>query len=206
MINTFFSGNQLESISENNIQELLRDSRATSRNFSRNEAQPEYSAEYSPTPPPHRRTPNQSMGDHHFNKPYTNGFVMQPNSRTGMDNLHLASLDEDEMQALMASNGMDNRNTERRPFLPDIDPKGSLTTQRSINRYNMQNGESTGWDMGSRRSSGVSVHNAISDHSVMSSRDEDGTPTPHPPSSSRPSSGSAGKHRSIIGRTSVENP
>ena len=87
----------------------------------------------------------------------------------------------------------------RRPFLPKIDPKGTMSTQKISGGTGLNNEEATynRPPSGSARGSAITIHNSFSGTSVATSGSfelgpdlsDSAAPTPHPPSECRKSSG-----------------
>ena len=163
----------LQSIGEENLQQLLQDSRATSRAMlSRNSSRASSASSSRNMPPPD--------GTIH------NGY-------------------HDNRTASQMSNSIDRHyerhsanHEDRTPFLPEIDPKGTLSTaiQGGVRLNNMDPGARRTPSAGERLSA-VTVRNSFTptNHSVvLQSYDSETDPTPRPPSTSK-KPGSGGKHR-----------
>ena len=165
----------LESVNADTIKELLQNSRATSRMASQS-----------------------SMGSSGASGPF-------PVSRPGSQ-CHVPPPPRDFPESVNPMEGHLTHNFEyRKPFLPEIDPRGTMSTQKLCATTRLNNEEATYSRPSSStsRGSAITVHNSFTGSAAGgggacamsgsfdygSEEYESVTPTPHPPSESRKSSG-----------------
>ena len=142
----------LESVTEDTIRELLKDSRATSSTALRmNGHKPESDAA------------NGTTNDEEFqNAIYASDANLTDHHKVN-NALNHASLPDGHTRrrtSIPGRNSQQDRSPERRPFLPEIDPTGSMATVRPNNMSRLNN-ESR--PLSSERSSAVTVRNSLSE-------------------------------------------
>lgn len=158
-------------MTEDTIRELLKDSRTTSRAS-------------------HRRIDSADVDFQSENiQPATHDYV---STQSNLTDQHKELNNALKLLASESNLSDTHKPPVRQPFLPEIDPKGSLATRPcSGSRLNNEQYSNRGGRLNSGRSSAVTVRNSFQDNVTKSdnydfsdafSGSRDNTPTPTPPS------------------------